>query len=407
MTPLEAWTEYTADLPSPQSYVDFGYLYLITSALQRRVWYYDDNRLYCNLYVIFVGKPALGKGLVLSRVSELLKYHRDPKRPKILIPGGHEEGYLFPVGADCSTFEQLLVELSQAISTMLVPGPKGASIPYNHRSLAFVLEELSSLFRAHKGEVVKLLLRTYDCNDYDYKTKHGEPDLIRRCCVNFLAGTQMDFLQEAHDLKIFGQGFSSRTIWLFETARRFTKFHIEGDANKKRAAKAVLLEHVKRLSTIYGQLTYSDECYKYLENWYINENLQKETTAGPRMEGYYGRKKVHVLKLAAAIHFGYAYDLEITLDDVKKALEILDQIEPRMVAGLNVVGRNKLTPFSREILTMIEGCKALGARYATLIDAFHADLSVQEMDSLLSELTIMGRITEAEDSNGKFFVAQR
>lgn len=412
MTPLEAWQEYTADLPSPQSYIDFGFIVLITSALQRRVWYYgegegsEDGRLFPNLYVVEVGKPALGKGLIITRVASLLKHHKDARRGKVMTALGPEEAELIPVGADCATFEQILVELTNSKSAPIITvNDAGKKVPYSHCSLAFVLEELSSLFRAHHNEVVKLLLRTYDCNDYNYKTKHGQPDLIRRCCMNFFAGAQMDFLQEAHDLKIFGQGFSSRTIWLFETARRFNRFHQHGEAPKKAAAREVLVDHVKKLTALYGQLSYNQEVYDFLEQWYTTVCCPAEALAGPRMQGYYGRKKVHVLKVAAAIHFSRSYDYEITLTDIKEAIAMLDAIEPKMAAGLNIVGRNKLTPFARDIFEMIESTGKTGAHVATIYSAFLADLEMAEIDKLLNELTIIEKITQVNTDKGIIYVA--
>jgi len=394
MTPKEAWDIYMEGAPSPQSYIDFGFLTMITSALQRRVWYYDDPKLFCNLYVIFVGKPALGKGLVLSKVIEMLKHHKDPKRAKVITATGPEDGPLIPVGADCSTFERMLVDLTNSASRLIV-SVDGKPHPYSHCSLAFMLEELSSLFRQHKSEVVKLLLRTYDCTDYDYTTKHGAPDLIRKSCVNFLAGTQMDFLQEAHDLKIFGQGFASRTIWLFETQRRFSKFHIEGaSAELKAKAKSVILEHIKVLTTLYGQLTYSPEVAQYLEEWYVTQNVPKEDSAGPKMEGYYGRKKVHVLKVAAAIHFSHSYTMEITMDDVKGALALLDSVEPQMAAGLNVVGRNRLSTYSKAIYDMIKVTAKTGIRQGDIVEQFQSELTYTEVTTILFELQMLGKVIQ-------------
>ena len=391
MTPQEAWAEYTADLPSPQSYLDFGWFILMTSALERRIWYYDTNRLYVNLFVTLVGRPALGKSILLTTVASLLKELRTDKRAKVKTAGGTmEEATRFAVGADCATFQQILMELADSRLAIQVQ-EGGKTVPYSYCALAFILEELGSLMQRHRDDVVKFLLRAYDSNDYEYKTRHQEPVILRRVCMNLFAGTQMEFMQEANDYKIFGQGFSSRTIWLFETQRRFTRFHIESTGRRTAEARKVIIEHLQHLSTLYGQLQYSPEVHAFLEDWYINTNAEKEVTGGPRMEGYYGRKKVHLLKIAAAIHFSSKYDLEITLDEVKQAIAILDEIEPRMAAGLNVVGRNRMSPFARNILDILKGAGPKGVHYPSLASMFHSDLSLDELNTILEELTILGK----------------
>ena len=410
MSPKEAWSVYTADLPSPQSYLDMGFYTLITSALERRIWYYDCNRLYVNLFAILVGRPALGKGLVLTTVARLLKTPKatEKQRAQIKLPGGRkEDANRFAVGADCATFQQILIECAEATMGMNVPDPKDPTKtkPYRHMSLAFVLEELSSLFNRHRDDVVKFLLRAYDANEYEYKTKHDVPVILRQLCMNLLAGTQMGFLQEAHQYGIFDQGFSSRVIWVFETDRRFTKFHIEGsDLSIKQKAETVLLDHIKQLSNLYGQLTYSQEVYDYLENWYISDNADKEVTSGPRMEGYYGRKKVHVLKVAAAIHFSHSYDLEITLDEVKEALAFLGELEPRMSAGLNVIGRNKLAPYGREIMEMIAKSKDKGMDFRVIVGAMSSNLTKDEIETALEELSILSKVSKRSSEDKKSWV---
>ena len=82
LTNFEKWRLYTDGLISPDNFIDFGWYFLISAALQRRVWTGPDHqRLYPNIYVIPVAEPGIGKGLVIKQVAELLKFHKlpDPK----------------------------------------------------------------------------------------------------------------------------------------------------------------------------------------------------------------------------------------------------------------------------------------------------------------------------------------
>lgn len=86
MTNHERWMAYTSGLASPENYIQWGIIYVIAAALQRRVWCPPEHRrVYPNIYVTLVGKPGIGKGQVIRPVAELLSAHKlqDVKQPII------------------------------------------------------------------------------------------------------------------------------------------------------------------------------------------------------------------------------------------------------------------------------------------------------------------------------------
>src|SRR3954470_16258668 len=69
------------DSPSPQSFKDFAFYFIISTCLQRRVWLggFDPNvpgQRYPNTYTILVGPAGCGKGRIITPVMDLLKYWR-------------------------------------------------------------------------------------------------------------------------------------------------------------------------------------------------------------------------------------------------------------------------------------------------------------------------------------------
>jgi len=383
MTNYERWLLYTKNLPSPNSYINFGFYFIISAALQRRVWFYSESMpVFPNQYIVFVGPPAVGKGLVLGAISHFLKFHKDSSRPTIKTSTGTEHQLLFPSGADNITFEQLLAKLASSGRVIMRPDKSF----YTHTSIWFVLEELSSLFQRKTEDVVKFLVNAYDCKEYDKETKHQGQDLIRRLCLNFIAGTQIDFLKEAHKHKIFGQGFSSRTLMLFENNRRFDAFHISGETDEQKAAKTAILDWLRKLAGVYGPITYGPAVTEWLDAWYVNDHVKKELGAGDRMRDYLGRKKVILLKLAAAIHFAESLTMEIELPCVVRAVELLDSVEDNMRAGLALSGSNVLHIPSRKILAYIKQRKEVSK--AEIVLEFSSDLNIEEIEMCLKELEI-------------------
>lgn len=383
MDNFDKWRFYMQYVTSPDSWVNFGWYFLVGAALQRRVWMYDEERpLYPNQYVCLVGPPGLGKGLVLGPVANFLKYHKYEKGQLIKTSIGQELPPLYPVGADSITFEQLLADVGD--SSRRIPTPDNRV--YMHCSYAFVLEELASLFKHKTADVIKFLQNAYDSKDYEYKTKHQGKDLLRNICFSFIAGTQTDFLKEASESRIFGQGFASRTLFLFESRERFSAFHISEFTDEQRKAKEELLKHIKQLSTLYGRVTYDKDTYKFLEEWYSEIFIPARDKAPHRLQDYYSRKKVIMLKLAMAIHFGEELTMNIPITTFHRAIAMLDAIEPQMSAGLALSGKNELHNSARNMLQFIR-LRGRVLKRDILLE-FGADLTVEQIETCLKELEL-------------------
>ena len=385
MSNLDNWNLICSRLPSPQSYIDFGLYSMISAALQRRVWFYDPVMpVYPNQYIVFVGPPAIGKGLVLTKVEQLLRHHRYTRAGIVKTNTGDELPYLFPMGADSITFEQLLARLADSARKHILPAPENY---YMHTSFGFILQELSSLFKQKTEDVVKFLIKAYDCDQYDYETKTQRKDRIRKLCLNFLAATQLDFLKDAHRSGIFGQGFGSRTTFIFETKRRFDSFHISYEITaEEKKAHDDLLAWLLQLSKLYGQISYSEETKQWLEDWYVNTHVAREEKAHEKLKDYLGRKKVILLKLAAAIHFSENLTMTIPLTTFQRSIELLDNVEKNMEAGLAITGKNELHVYARRMLNYIKERKEVPKQ--DIILGFAADLDVDKIELCIRELEI-------------------
>jgi len=205
LTNLEKWRLYMRDVTSPDSFVDMGFYYMINAALQRRVWVQPEHSaLFPNLYLILVGAPGIGKGLVLKQVSSFLKYHKlkdidkseeELEKERLLYGETIQEAkvsvtesaspngkintdidpLLFPVAAEATTYEALLRAYTKILRTHKLPTGETHQFcniqgVYLHKSLCFCLEEISSLFQKNANKVADFLLAAYDCGDYTYET---------------------------------------------------------------------------------------------------------------------------------------------------------------------------------------------------------------------------------------------
>ena len=385
MKNFNKWRTYMDKVVSPQSYIDFGYYYLISAALQRRVWCPPDHaRVYANMFVILVGEPGLGKGVVIKPVSEILRHYKLPNpsvngaaKPEGLteeqlvikkaveesnyeLASGEqmkfdakkgeiqnkEEPLLIPMAADATTFEALIRALAKSIRKQDYTAydeklQKNVIKIYTHSSLCFSLEEISSLFRKKSEDVVKLLLNGYDCGDYTYDTKTQGRDGIKRCCLNFLGGTTPGFIRNVFDDKILDDGFSSRTFFLFESKNRKKNFFIPELTADQYQCKQDIIKHVGEVLKLYGPVIIEPTDRQWLEDWIQTEERSRSNTSG-KLSGYYSRKNLHIIKLGMAIHFGESLDMHIPRSAFERAMEVLAVQEKKMHYALDFNGKNPL-----------------------------------------------------------------
>src|SRR5438105_188772 len=240
---LERWRNYMKDVGSPESFIEWGFYYIIAASLQRRVWAGPSERpIFPNIYVILVADPSVGKGMVLIPVNTILRYHKlqvngsptyKPKPNEEVITTeelsdmaeelqkkGYEKPLLIPVGPDSVTFEQLIHHTSKSIRSINFKIfdeklQKEVIKPYTHSSLCFCLEELSTLFRKKTEDITTFFLKSYDCTDYNYETKTAGIDRIRKCCLSFLGGTTPTFIQRVFSDDLLTQGFASRSFFIY------------------------------------------------------------------------------------------------------------------------------------------------------------------------------------------------
>jgi hypothetical protein len=436
MTNFEKWQKYTEALASPQNYIDWGFLYMISAALQRRVWIPPDWRpCYPNMYVTLVGKPGIGKGQVIRSVSEILSHHKqedvkpanpvqDPKDQKIVDTmldidqrnaeeqemNGRaknqpkEKPALIPTAADAVTYEALVQAMSNCIRRINYyefsdAEQKPMMKVYSHSSMYFCLEEIASLFRKNTESLVNFLVQAYDCGEnYEYVTKTQGKDRIRRLCLNFFGGTNPDFMADTFDDKLLSQGYSSRTFYVFAARNRKSVFFLPELTEEQKACKQDLLEHIKKLSTLYGQIKLDAETVKFLEEWYrdMEENPHKRSSKSTKLEAYYSRKNIHVMKVAMAMHFGESTELYIPKKTFVKAIEFLDKEERSMEYALILNGKNPLADTSRRLMEYLKAHK----------EATFIQMGIEFWDSvdqlqLTNILQFLQDTNQVETDNGK------
>jgi hypothetical protein len=417
---LDCWRLYCKDFQSPCTFIDMSFYSLISSALQRRVWLGSTERpIFPNQYIVLCGPAALGKGLVLRPIGEILKHHKkqlfqhkggdmsDAARKELeekleslkrdisdamKKKGPLEDPLLLPVAADATTYEAIVQENAKSIGTIKLDHehPFAPGRIYTHNSLTFHLEEMSSLFKKHQEDVVKYLTAAWDCGEYRYKTKHMGEDIVKKSCLNMLAGTTPVFMQECFSTKLMEDGFTSRIIFVFETKPRFIKFALPEFSQEQLEGKERIKTRVLQLSKLFGQAKLSPDCLQYLTNYYEKIEATNRPNKSPLLESYYGRKNLHLQKMAMSMHFAESDSMEIPIEVGVKVIELLASLEKSMHMALDTIDENNPSSrLTKKILKMYQ--KENPISYKSILIRCDAH---PNFDDVISFLKTTGQLVE-------------
>ena len=397
MTNLDKWLFYMKDCVSPEIFIKWSFHSLVASYLERRVWNGSSGfNLYPNLYIILVGPSAVGKGRAISPVKDAYKKHKYVANADAIFTNalddekGKDPGSLIQIAPDSTTYQSIVLALAKSIrAKYVVPtgGVPGKKIPCLHSSMTFCLEELSSLMRKNTEELVNFLLIAYDCGDYTHETIYRGRDNVKRCCLNILGGTTPEYLQTIFDDRLLSEGFGSRTHFIMAEKPRYRTLKpiiIEPDQTK---CYIEVLNHLKDLTDLYGEVTFTDEALTYMENWWKTEPLTRINKSS-KLNPYFGRKDIHLKKLSMVIHFAdCANKMQVELDSVLKAEAELIEAELTMDKALKFKKKNSIAQLTESIFNYIKDAKR-GVSKGELAQIFWDDLPQQQesLDKIIEYL---------------------
>lgn len=397
MTNIDRWRLYCRDIFSPDHFVDWGWYSLVSAVLQRRVFFdNEENPLFAAQYIVLIGPPGVGKGLVLDKVSEFIKHFRQYTAPMSNMMsavnsthGGARVGdrYMFPLAADSTTFESLLVEVVEAAETY--KGIDGKERMQS--SLYFLLDEYTSIFKQHADELITFLQTAWNAKDYTRKTKHQGVNSLKNPCINILGGTTPSDFSKLLRREVIGSGIMGRTILVFGQKNRGRGIKIPAPDEEQLKAKAELLEHIKLLKSVVQCVKYSAEAEEFLTEWYSDEHRVR-VNKNQLLDEYYVRKLTHVHKICMALHFSDpGFEKPMSRTTVARAIDILNKVEPQMHMALMAGGRNELSPITAKILEWMTRYPA-GVSESELLCQFGNSVTHFELQEILRTAQATGEL---------------
>lgn len=371
---LDSYMLYSAPSEAPDSFHTWCGLSAIATALQRKV-YFDMKffKIFTNMYIVLVA-PA-GRARKTSAILIALGLINE-------LPDVH-------ISADATTREALIraIKLCERIID------PGNGKMYTHSSITVYSKELSVFLGTGNHDLLSLLTDLYDSPDrWEYRTKNSGIDNIYGVWLNILAASTPSWLVGSIPITAIGGGFTSRVIFIVENDVRHRNPFPE--LNEK--LKADLISDLEIISTIAGSFSITAEARDWFKDWYLKSNIPIDDL---RFSGYSERRHIHLKKVAMLISVCKNSDKIITLQDIKEALNLINQIEKKMLNAFGSTGRN---PFAPDIGVIVETIKNAGGwmRRSDMIRGVWRDVNTRELDGIMTTLDQMGIVKTRVGAGG-------
>lgn len=364
---LQAYMAYTNESESPAEYHLWVALSAIAGSLRRNV-YFDMGYflLYPNLYIVLVGPPGRCKKSTAMRVGRGMLGE---------VPGLH-----FTV--DSTTRESLVRDMTQSYAD-----GQSAMTAYS--------SEFASFLTSSGMDMVVFLTDIFDSpNEWTHKTKGGGTNKIKSPFLNMIAGTTPDWISKSMPLDTVGIGLTSRVIFVYQDTPR-VRPPIPKLTEAQQEIGQLLVEDLKSISMLNGEYTFSAEAWKKYEHWYESRVEHPNPTNDPRLDGYFERKPMHLIKLCMIVAASRRDELVIHLEDLDLAMQFLEDTEERMPQVFAGVGRNPLNADIESMLALAMKNPA-GFTLAELIDRFRHSLRMDEIKEAIDMLIALNKLTLKE-----------
>jgi hypothetical protein len=391
---LKAYEYFTSKSDSPQVFHLWIALGTIAGAAQRKIFmhtlYFDVGT---NFYIFLTSPPGRAKKGAALRTGKNFLRVVEPK-VNFASEAGSPEGIY-----------DLLTKISNPA----------------HQSMTLFSMELGTLMATRSAEMVDFLTDLYDGNpDFARHTLGNPGKNVAKPWFNLMSGTTPKWLGDKLGLIALEGGLVARSIFPYSEERILKNSWPKASKEFTDIGQAIA-EDLSHIATLEGEFQFDDDgtgdyekglAFKFYDAWYQDnkpmwDKLPKELREvthphgwasrfpimdDPRTASYYDRKHIHLLKVAMALSLSYKDDLILTVEDLQRSLVLLNQTEPGMHKALGSAGKN---PLAAETMRVAAQIATKGkATYKELIIANFHDLGKLNLDRVLDDLRMMGRIRQ-------------
>lgn len=368
---LTTYLEYTRNSEPPKSYHLWTGISVVAAALQRKVYIpWNMGQLYPNLFVVLVGPSGrCRKGTAMRFGQDLVR-----QVPTIKLV------------AQRITLEQMIRDIKESVTEFMDPT---TNLIVLHCSMTVMSSELTVFLGSGNTDFLATLTDMFDSEDeWEYRSKHQGKDKIRGLCLNFLGGTAPDWITTMIPKAALGGGFTSRIIFIVERDKRIT---LPDPTPTKRMLelRPKLIADLEKISILAGQFHIEDIAQEFYEHWYETQD-KSPPIVSERFAGYNSRRGTHARKLAMVLSASRSDELVIRLEDLERAIRILEAAEETMESAFVGLGRATLEEMLEAVVEFFLHSNKKRFSNAEILERFYPQIDQYSLDQIMTTMQGLG-----------------
>ena len=304
---IASFVEHTADTEAPEIFRRWTAISTIAAVLEQKVWIYTYANLYPNLYTFLIAPPGGGKSQSLGKARAILDALAEPNKPKIA-----------PTSINSSTLVDFMNESKQ----IMVRPPHGA-LEYN--AMTIMVGEFGTFMSKYEVDLIAQLTDFYDVTPYG-QWRRGERLRIKieRPILNMLIGSTPDNLMQFMPEGAWGQGFTSRIMFIYSKEKGF----VDDFAARSASSNQQLVHDLNIIKALVGQFRVTQGYADAVTNWRKLDEAPRPTH--PRLLHYLSRRKTHLYRLSMIAAIDRSNTLILERADFNTAMGWLIEAEKAM-----------------------------------------------------------------------------
>lgn len=337
----------------------------IAAVLQRKCYTVWEKMIYPNFYIILVGPSGARKGTAMGQGYEFLRQPRMAAK----------------LSAESTTREALIRRLRKSEIAKTADGPMA------HSSMTIYSEELAVFIGQNNLEFISALTDWFDCKDpWRYETKTQGEDTINGIWVNLLGATTPNIIKNVLPQDAIGGGLTSRIIFVYAPGReKLVPIPIRTKAENDLAK--VLGDDLEKISMTTGEFVPTQDYIQIYIDWY-REHDKKPPFEDDKFGGYNDRRALHLRKLSMIMSASRSSDMQLTVADFTRALNLLRRTERLMPRVFSSYGRLDTSVIMDRLMHTIAYKGEI--LEVDLLRTYVRDVSREELENMLTTLEKIG-----------------